>query len=96
MSISDLVSAWRISGVISPPSIATAMPMSEWRKRRIRSSAHTALAAGTRWSASAQALMTKSLSESRNAGLPSACFAAAALASSRTSMRRSIVTSALR
>ncbi len=61
-------SALRITGVIRPPSIATAMPMSECVKRKMRSSAHTALAAGTRCSAAAQALMMKSLSESLNAG----------------------------
>src|SRR5450759_4225095 len=45
IAVSDLASALRITGVISPPSIATATPMSECWKRRMRSSAHTALAA---------------------------------------------------
>ena len=65
MAVSDFSSACRITGVISPPSIATAMPMSECLKRRMRSSAHTALAAGTRCSAAAHILMTRSLTESR-------------------------------
>ena len=56
MTLSDFVSALRITGVISPPSIATATPISECLKRRMRSSAHTAFAAGTRCSASAQRL----------------------------------------
>ena len=72
----------------SPPSIATATPMSECRSRRMRSSAHTALAAGTRCSAAAQALMTRSLTESLNAGLPSRSFGAAAFASSRSASSR--------
>ena len=41
-----LASACRITGAMSPPSIATATPMSECMKRRMRSSAHTAFAAG--------------------------------------------------
>ena len=41
---SVFVSACRITGVIRPPSIATATPMSECLKRRMRSSAHTAFA----------------------------------------------------
>ena len=45
---SVFVSARRITGVISPPSIATATPISQCSKRRMRSSAHTAFAAGTR------------------------------------------------
>ena len=91
IAVSDLASALRITGVISPPSSATATPMSECVKRRMRSSAHTALAAGTRCSAAAQALMMKSLSESLNAGSPSLSFGAAALASSRIAISRPIV-----
>ena len=59
-----LVSALRITGVNSPPSIARRRRSSEFLNLRIRSSAQTALAFGTRWSASASALMTKSLTES--------------------------------
>ena len=40
---SDLASALRITGVSKPPSLATATPTSAREKRRIRSSAHTAL-----------------------------------------------------
>ena len=43
-----LPSALRTTGVSRPPSTATATPISARRKRRMRSSAHTALAAGTR------------------------------------------------
>ena len=64
MADSDLPSALRITGVSSPPSIATATPTSECLKRRMRSPAQTAFAAGTRCKASASALMTKSLTES--------------------------------
>src|SRR6516225_6345465 len=78
-----LRSAWRITGVMSPPSIATATAMSECWKRRMRSCAHTALAAGTRCSAAAQALMMRSLTERRNALVPSAARGADAFASSQ-------------
>ena len=64
MAESDLPSAFRITGVSNPPSIATATPTSECLKRRMRSPAQTAFAAGTRCKASASALMTKSLTES--------------------------------
>src|SRR6266576_3613271 len=45
---SAFISARRITGVIRPPSSATATAMSHCCKRRMRSCAHTALAAGTR------------------------------------------------
>jgi hypothetical protein len=93
---SVFVSALRMIGVISPPSSATATPISECRKRRMRSSAHIALAAGTRRSAAAQALMTKSLTDSLKPGLPSASLGAAAFACSRSVMTAPISTSALR
>src|SRR5215475_9231735 len=66
ISSRDLPSAPRITGVTRPLSIATATPTSERPKRRMRSSAHTAFAAGTRCSASASAFMMKSLIESRD------------------------------
>ncbi len=86
-------SALRITGVNSPPSIATATPTSEWRKRKVRSSAQTEFAAGTRCSASASALMTKSLTESLKAGLPSLSFVAPALTCSRRESSASSSTS---
>src|SRR5579885_1738454 len=46
--LSDLVSALRMSGVIRPPSSATATPMSECLKRRILSPAQIAFDAGRR------------------------------------------------
>src|SRR3974377_1322500 len=48
ITVSDFASALRITGVISPPTSATATPISEFLKRRMRSSAHTALAARKR------------------------------------------------
>ncbi len=68
----------------SPPSIATATPTSAFLKRRIRSSAQTALAAGTRVSARPIALMTKSLTESLKAGLPSLSLPAEPFSVSRS------------
>src|ERR1700704_4753173 len=54
MPVTVLPSALRMTGVISPPSIETATPMSACRNLRIRSPAQTAFAAGTRISAPAQ------------------------------------------
>ena len=62
----------------------------------MRSPAHTALAAGTRCSAAAQAFTMMSLRESLKAGVPSLALGAAALASSRSLRRASVATSAVR
>jgi hypothetical protein len=51
-------------GVKSPPSIATATPISEYLCRSVPASVHVTLAAGTCCNASASALMAKSLTES--------------------------------
>src|SRR5216684_1635797 len=88
MAESVFASALRMTGVIRPPSIATATPMSLCLKRRMRSSAQIALAAGTRCSAAAQALISRSLTESLKS--------AAALTSSRSSSSRPMSTSAVR
>ena len=61
---SDFVSALRTTGVISPPGIETAIPMSECLCLSMPPSVQVTLASGTRCSASASALMTKSLTES--------------------------------
>src|ERR1700758_3606893 len=61
-------------GTINPPSSATATLTSECLKRKMRSPAQAAFAAGTRCSASASARMMKSFSESLKRGLPSRCF----------------------
>ena len=61
---SDLVSAWWMIGVIRPPGSATATPMSECLCLSRPASVQLTLAFGTRCSASAKALMTKSLTES--------------------------------
>ena len=61
---SDLVSALRTIGVISPNGSATATPMSECLCLSSAASVQVTLASGTRCSASASALMTKSLTES--------------------------------
>src|SRR5262245_27859090 len=63
MTESDFCSAWRTTGVIKPPGIDTATPMSECLCRSMAPSVHVTLASGTRCSASASALMTKSLTE---------------------------------
>src|SRR5262249_42255841 len=63
MTESDFCSAWRPTGVIKPPGIDTATPMSECLCRSMAPSVHVTLASGTRCSASASALMTKSLTE---------------------------------
>ena len=70
-------------GVIRPPGIATATPMSACLCFSMAASVQVTLASGMRWSASASALMTKSLTESFQAGLPSLSFGAEALISSR-------------
>ena len=93
---SAFISARRITGVIRPPSSATATAMSQCCKRRMRSCAHTALAAGTRCSAAAHALMMRSFRESLKAGFPSLSLGAAAFASSRSVMSFPISTSAVR
>jgi hypothetical protein len=64
---SVFVSARRITGVNSPPSIATATATSECLTSDAVLGPH-AFASGTRWSANASALMTKSLTESLNPG----------------------------
>src|SRR5262249_13095445 len=58
-----LLLPWRTTGVISPPGIETATPMSECLCLSRAPSVQVTLASGTRWSASASALMTKSLTE---------------------------------
>ena len=58
-----LLSAWRTIGVISPPGIATATPISARLWRSMPSSVQVTLASGTRISAIASALMTKSLTD---------------------------------
>src|SRR6266446_4206883 len=58
------VSAFRMIGVISPPGIATATPISECLCLSMPASVQLTLALGIRCSASANALMTKSLTES--------------------------------
>ena len=60
---SDLASAWRTTGVMSPPGMETATPMSECLCLSMAASVQVTLASGTRWSASASALMTKSFTE---------------------------------
>ena len=60
----DLISAWRMIGVIRPNGKATATPMSECLWRSIADSVHDTLASGTFCSATAMALMTKSLTDS--------------------------------
>ena len=77
-----------------PFGIATATEMSADLYSFTPSSLHEALAAGTCFSATAQALMTKSLTDSLKAPLPS--FGAPALTSSRTFSRRSISQSTVR
>ena len=82
--------ASRITGVNRPPSIATATATSEGRSLTIRSPAQTALASGTAWSASAPALMMKSLTESlisRGASV-SLSWARKAISASRRMSRR--------
>jgi hypothetical protein len=81
-----LVSACRMIGTIKPPSSATATPTSECLKRKMRSPAQAAFAAGTRCNASANARMMKSLSESLNSALPSRFVGAAALTCSRAAI----------
>ena len=61
---SDLVSAWRMIGVIKPFGIATATPISECLCLSMPLSVQLTFASGTRCSASAKALTTKSLTES--------------------------------
>ena len=80
---SDFISARRTTGVMSPPGIETATPISECLCLSMAPSVHVTLASGTRWSASASALMAKSLTEILYAGLPSLSFGAAALITSR-------------
>src|SRR6201987_3828175 len=58
-----LVSALRIIGVIRPPGIATATPASEWWCLTMPDSVQLTLQFGIFWSATAIALMTKSLTE---------------------------------
>src|ERR1700748_3705373 len=57
----DLVSAWRMIGVIRPDGSATATPMSECLCLSIAASDQLTLASGMRCSASAIALMTKAV-----------------------------------
>ena len=88
---SDFRSASRITGVNRPPSIATATATSEGFSRRIRSPAQTALQSGTSCSASADALMMKSLTESltpRPSSWRLSSVRSASSGSSRTSRRR--------
>ena len=82
-------SAFRITGVMSPSSIATAIPIWAWRHTRIRSSIHQALQAGCWISAVATALIRMSLNETLPSG-PSAFSA------SRASAVRSMSTSIVR
>jgi hypothetical protein len=60
---SVFVSALRMIGVISPPGIATATPMSECLCLSMPPSVQLTLAFGTRCNAIAIALMTKSLTD---------------------------------
>ena len=60
---SDFFSALRTTGVISPPGIDTATPTSAVRCLSMAPSVQVTLASGTRMSASAMPLMTKSLTE---------------------------------
>jgi hypothetical protein len=87
----DLVSASRSTGVKRPPSTATATATSDGLSFKIRSPAHTALALGTVCSASAQALMMKSLREilmPRDSNPLFICSRKAISVSRRTSRRR--------
>ncbi len=71
MAARPLRSAWRTMGVISPSGMATATEMSTSSYWRIASSLQEALTPGWRRSATAQALMTRSLTESLKAPGPS-------------------------
>ena len=86
---SVLVSAARTMGVMSPPGIDTATPMSACLCFSIAFSVQDTLASGTRLRASASALMMKSLTDSLKAGLPSSPFDAEALTCSRNARRAS-------
>ena len=83
---SDLAWPSRSTGVMSPSSSATAMPMWARWNTRIDSPWNEALTPGCWSSASAQARMTKSLTEIF--GCPSSAFS-----SSRSAHARSIATS---
>src|SRR5579863_2645504 len=64
MADSDLVSALRMIGVIRPPGIATATPMSEYLCLTMPPSVQLTLQSGIFCNAIAIALMTKSFTES--------------------------------
>ncbi len=85
---SVLTSALRMTGVTRPSSMATAMPMSTRPWRMIPSSLNEALASGTRRSARAAALMTRSLTDSLAPWTSLTC--------SRKAMALSMSTSAVR
>ena len=75
-------------GVNRPPSTATATPTSAYLWRSVPASVHVTLAAGTCASASAMALMTKSLTESLKARGPSLGAAAFMRSRARSSSSR--------
>ena len=82
------LSASRMTGVIRPSSIATAMPMSTRACWMIASSVNDAFASGTLRSASAQAFSTRSLTDSFAPWTCATC--------SRKSIAASMSTSAVR
>ena len=97
-AITDSVfsSAERITGVMRPPGIDTAMPTSECRCFSMALSVQVTLASGTRCRASARALTTKSLTDTLKAGLPSLSLGAEAFTCSRSAIKASRSQSAVR
>ena len=61
ISVRVLRPASRMTGTMSPSSMATATPMLTWRCRRMRVSSHEALTSGCAASAVAQARMSRSV-----------------------------------
>ena len=96
MADSVLVSAERTTGVMSPPGIDTATPMSACLCFSMAASVQDTLASGTRFRASASALMMKSLTDSLKVGLPSLSFGAVPLTCSRNAIKASSSMSAER
>ena len=80
-------------GVMRPPGIDTAMPMSACLCFTMAFSVQVTLASGTLMSAMAMALMMKSLTEIFQRGLPSLSLGACRFRRSRSSSRWSRVTS---
>ena len=90
MSARERVSASRMIGVISPPSMATATATSAWWCRAMPSGVKEALASGTFFSARAEALISRSFTETFTPRADSAPLMRVRASSSRSISRSTL------